>query len=310
MTHVLVTGASGLLGSNVVREAERVFDVTAVVHEHPIEFDNAEVKQADLTDVAQTNTLITTTKPDWVIHCAAETALDELESAPQRAKLVNVELTRNVAHACANVDAQMLYVSTDSVFSGDDGPYSETDRPEPKNVYAQSKLGGEETAAAQLPDCLIVRTNLFGWSPGKKRSLAEWFYQNLRMGVSVPGFTDVFFSPVYAPELAQIFFRMLQADYRGLYHVPGADCVSKFEFGVRLALTFGFDQELIQPAKAEQIDWEAERPKRTCLDGSKLADELGLELPDLGDGMTHLRADLEKGLFPLEDMHSMGGTDA
>lgn len=296
MTHILVTGASGLLGSNVVREAAKVFNVTAVVHEHSIDVDNVDVKQADLTDTFQTNSLLAAAKPDWVIHCAADTRIDELEAAEEQAARMNAGMTRNVARACAQTGSRLLYVSTDSVFSGEGGPYSESDEPAPKNVYAQSKLDGEQTAVEELPEALIVRTNLFGMSMREKQSLAEWFLANLEDGISVPGFVDVFFSPVYAPELGQIFFRMLQEGLTGLYHLPGADCVSKFEFGVRLALKFGFDPDLIQSAESDQFEWQAERPKRTCLDGSKLVDVLGVELPSLNDGLTHFRSDSDKSL--------------
>jgi dTDP-4-dehydrorhamnose reductase len=310
MTHILVTGASGLLGSNIVREASQVFEVTAVVHEHLIEFEGVGVISADLTDASRASDVILGAIPDWVIHCAADTAIDDLEEQPERAQRMNVGMTRNVARACAELGAGLLHVSTDSVFSGEGGPYSETDHPEPKNVYARSKLDGERAAIDELPEALVVRTNLFGWGPGDKRSLAEWFYLNLKNGISVPGFTDIHFSPVYASELAHIFFRMLRAELRGLYHVAGASCVSKFEFGLRLAHAFGFDQGLIQAAQSEEIDWGARRPKVTCLDGSKLADELGIERPDLGDGLAHFRADLDERLLAEGEQNFLGGIDA
>ncbi len=310
MTRILVTGASGLLGSNIVREASQVLETTAVVHQHLLGFEGVKVISADLTDASRATAVILDADPDWVIHCAADTSIDELESAPERAQRVNVEMTRNVARACSEADARLLYVSTDSVFSGEGGPYSEADHPEPRNVYARSKLEGEQAALVGVSEALVVRTNLFGWGPGEKRSLAEWFLSNLQQSVPAPGFVDVHFSPVYAPELAQIFFRMLHQELKGLYHVPGADCVSKFEFGVRLALTMGFDSGLIQRAESGQVDWQAQRPKRTCLDGSKLADELSIDLPDLSDGLAHFRADLDRGYFAESKDNSLGGTYA
>jgi dTDP-4-dehydrorhamnose reductase len=294
MTHVLITGASGLLGSNVVRESSQACNVTAVVYQNPLEFERVDVEKVDLTDAAKAKAVIFAAKPDWVIHCAADTAIDELESAQERAQLANVDMTRNVARASAEIGAQMLFVSTDSVFSGRDGPYSEIDKPEPINVYAQSKLDGENAAVEEHPGPLIVRTNLFGWGQGKKLSLAEWFYSNLKEDQPVPGFIDVHFSPIYASELARLFLRMLQEGLQGLYHLAGAKCVSKFEFGVRLAQTFGYDPSLVQPVQSGQKDWQAKRPKNTCLDGSKLAGELGIELPELDDGLAHFKADLNE----------------
>ncbi len=296
MTRLLVTGASGLLGSNIVREASQVYDVTGVVYRNPLELEGVDIRKADLSDPDNAYALIQEAKPDWIIHCAADTSIDELESAPERAMRGNVEMTRNLAHACAKAGAQFLYVSTDSVFAGDDGPYSESDIPDPRNVYAQSKLDGEAVAIEELPEALIVRTNLFGRSATQKRSLAEWFLSNLKEGVPGPGCIDVYFSPVYAPKLAEIFFQMLNKGMNGLYHVPGADCVSKYEFGVRLARTFRFETDLIQRAESGERDWQAQRPKRTCLDGSKLVGELYLELPALNDGLELFRVDIQNGL--------------
>jgi dTDP-4-dehydrorhamnose reductase len=134
--------------------------------------------------------------------------------------------------------------------------------------------------------------------------LAEWFYLNLTQGKQCPGFTDIFFSPVYAPELGKIFLRMLHESLEGIYHVPGAECVSKYEFGVRLALKFGLNEDLVIPTLSEDQKWVAERPKRTCLDGTKIADELGLDLPDLNDGIAHFRADLQNHIEASPEKHT------
>ncbi|MGD8632149.1 MAG: SDR family oxidoreductase, partial [Anaerolineales bacterium] len=278
MTRVLVTGASGLLGQNVVRVASKAFEVCAVVHNHRIAYERVEVRQIDLREDALVKQLVQDTKPDWVIHCAAATAVDELERDPEKANKLNVHMSRVLAQAVAQCGARLLYVSTDSVFDGSAGPYREGDETNPKNVYARSKLEGEQAVMGSLPGALVVRTNLFGWSPGWKVSLAEWFYLNLTQGKQCPGFTDIFFSPVYAPELGKIFLRMLHESLEGIYHVPGAECVSKYEFGVRLALKFGLNEDLVIPTLSEDQKWVAERPKRTCLDGTKIADELGLDL--------------------------------
>jgi dTDP-4-dehydrorhamnose reductase len=89
---------------------------------------------------------------------------------------------------------------------------------------------------------------------------------------------------------------MLDRELEGLYHVPGDECLSKYEFGRRLAITFGFDPELINSAPSDQISWTAERPKRTCLDGSKIIQTLGITLPSLEKGLVRFRADHESGL--------------
>ena len=296
MTRLLITGASGLLGANLVTTAEPTFDVIAVIHTQHIAFSKAQTARVDLTDANSVHTLFEDYRPDWVIHCAADTAIDDLEANPDRATNLNTEMAREVARTAAATQSRLIFVSTDSVFDGREGPYQESDKPAPLNVYARSKLEGECAVADEHPGALIVRTNLFGWSPGSKQSLAEWFYSNLAAGESCSGFTDIYFSPVYAPELASIFFKMLENTPAGIYHIPGDECLSKYEFGRRVAQTFGFDPELIKTTQSDQIDWKAVRPKRTCLNGSKVIQALDISLPSLGEGLARFQRDHKNGL--------------
>jgi dTDP-4-dehydrorhamnose reductase len=297
MKRLLITGASGLLGANLVMVTERSFDVIAVVHTQDIAFSRAQTVRADLTDANHIQKLFEDYRPDGVIHCAADTAIDDLDPNPDRATLLNTEMAREVAKASADTQSRLMFVSTDSVFDGRNGPYKEIDKPTPLNVYARSKLAGEYAVAEEYPDALIVRTNLFGWSPGSKRSLAEWFYSRLVIGESCAGFTDIYFSPVYAPQLAEIFLEMLDQGLEGLYHAPGDECLSKYEFGRRIAQTFGFDPALIESVQSDQMHWTADRPKRTCLDGSKMVQVMGTSLPSLEEGLARFQSDHESGLL-------------
>jgi len=305
MTRLLITGASGLLGANLVVQTERSYEVMAVVNKHVLEFTSAQVIQADLTEANSVRKLFEANRPDWIIHCAADIAIDDIETEPERANRLNVAMSREVAKVAASIGSQLIYVSTDSVFDGLNGPYKETDIPHPLNVYARRKLEGERATIEEHPEALIVRTNLFGWCPVAKRTLAEWFYAKLSAGERCLGFSDIYFSPIYASDLAQIFIRMLEHGLEGLYHVPGTECISKYEFGRRLAAAFGFNPELVVNTTSERMGWKAERPKKTCLDGTKISWDLGSELPSLEAGLTRFRADHEKGLFNELQARSM-----
>jgi len=297
MTRLLITGASGLLGANLVLETEDCFEVTAVVHKQSMKFSRARVVQADLEDTRVIRRLFADTRPEWIIHCAADTDIESLEEDPQRASRLNTAMSREVAKQAFSVNAKLLFVSTDSVFDGHNGPYKESDETAPLNVYARSKLDGEYVLEEVCPGVLIVRTNIFGWSPGQKKSLAEWLHSKLLKEERCSGFSDIYFSPVYAPDLASIFTQMLEKGLEGTYHVPGDECISKYEFGRRLAVKFGFDPELIINTSSAQMHWIAERPKRTCLDGTKLTATLGIGLPELQRGLVRFREDYERGLF-------------
>ena len=294
MTHLMITGASGLLGSNLVLEAETGFEVTAIVNSQPMNFIRARVLQADLTQPEAQRRVIEDVRPEWIIHCAAATNPEALEQAPERAYKINQVMATQLAEEASAAGARFLYISTDSVFDGRVGNYKEDDNPNPLNVYAHSKLQGEYGVLAANPDATIVRLSLFGWSPDGKRSLAEWFYLNLAAGQGCKGLTDIFFSPVYAPELLTIFVVMFERGLSGVYHLPGDECLSKYEFGVRLAQEFDLPVSLITQGTSADMDWAAARPKQTCLDGSKIATTLGIDLPSLADGLARFRTDLNR----------------
>jgi dTDP-4-dehydrorhamnose reductase len=294
MKRLMITGASGLLGSNLVLEAEDSFEVTAIIHNHPLKFRKAKVKQIDLTDPIALHGLFLDVRPEWIIHCAAETNPDDLEREPERASLVNKTMAAQVAREAASMGSRLIYVSTDSVFDGRADSYGEADIPNPLNIYARSKLEGEIAVIQEHPEASVIRVSLFGWSPGRRKSLAEWFFSRLSAGEPCIGLSDVYFSPVYAPDFLAIFIQVLEEGLSGVYHVPGDVCLSKYEFGCRLAEIFGLSQTLIQRGTSDQMRWAAERPKRTCLDGSKIIQALGIELPRLDAGLARFRAGIHR----------------
>ena len=198
----------------------------------------------------------------------------------------------------------MIHVSTDSVFDGLRGNYTEEDSPNPVGVYSRTKLEGEQAVADAFPDAIITRVNLIGWSLSGDRSLAEFFFKNLRQGKRVMGFTDVFFCPLLANHLAGIFVSMLESDLSGLYHVVGPDCLSKYAFGVRLAKRFSLDETLIAPTSITQAGLKASRSPNLSLSSTKLIRALGQSLPSLSTGLDKLYALYAQG-YP-EMLHSMG----
>ena len=138
---ILVTGASGLLGASVVAMAVRIgHDVVGLYHRHPVSINGARLIAADLMNRAVVEEVFDKFHPSAVIHCAAETNVDWCQEHSEEARVVNVDVTRSIAEIAARYGSHLMYVSTDAVFDGARGNYSETDRPAPANVYAQTKL--------------------------------------------------------------------------------------------------------------------------------------------------------------------------
>jgi dTDP-4-dehydrorhamnose reductase len=285
---ILITGASGLLGLNLALETTPRHTVFGTVSQHVIKTDAFKVIQTDLLVPGAVERLLDATQPDWVIHCAALANLDACEADPLLAQQLNTDLPRILANHVARSGARLVHISTDSVFDGLQGNYSEEDNPNPVGTYSRTKLNGELAVAEADPTAIIARVNLFGWSLNGNRSLAEFFFNNLSQGKPVMGFTDVCFCPLLANDLAAIFVNMLEKGLSGLYHVVSSESLSKYDFGVRLAHRFDLDTSLINPTSVTRSGLRATRSPNLSLRTDKLAAALGGSLPRLSTGLDKL----------------------
>ena len=278
---ILVTGASGLLGLNLALEASHEHEVYGSVNKNVIKNTPFTVIQSDLTRIGALEDLLDECQPEWVINCAALANLEACEAHPALAAKLNTELPEKLANYVAKGGARLVHISTDAVFDGQRGGYTESDTPNPLSTYARTKLAGEIAVSAVNPQVIIARVNLFGWSLSGKRSLAEWFLNNLSAGTSIKGFTDVYFCPLLANDLADLLLKMVGQGLQGLYHVVASDCASKYEFGLQLARLFGYDQSLIKPTLISEAELAADRSLDLTLKSDKLTRELGESPPDL-----------------------------
>ena len=299
---ILITGASGLLGLNLALELCREHTVFGTANQHALHTGAFTVLQTDLLSPGALESLFERTRPDWVIHCAALANLEACEADPALASQLNTELPRQLAQLCSKTrrdvtrgGARLVHISTDAVFDGSRGNYTETDDPSPLGVYAHTKLEAERAVAEADPIAIIARVNLFGWSMSGRRSLAEFFYNNLVAGKQVKGFTDVIFCPLLANDMAHILARMLELALSGVYHTVGGECLSKYEFGVRLAQRFGLDPRLITPASVQQGGLSAARAPNLSLRTDKLAAALGAPLPSLSPALEHFYTLYQQG---------------
>jgi dTDP-4-dehydrorhamnose reductase len=245
--------------------------------------------RADLTDAAVVGELMRRWRPRWVLHCAALTDVDYCEDHPDEAERINVEMSRLLAEAAGQVGAGFAYISTDSVFDGKRGGYSEDDAPNPLNVYAATKLKGEEAVRSALPRALILRTNFYGWSLQHKQSLSEWVIERLEARDPFPGFQDVVFNPLLVNDLSSLVIEMMDRGLHGLYHLGCDRPCSKYEFAVALARVFGLDASIVVPGFLEARPMRATRPRSTWLRTDRVREALGRPVPGLEEGLRRLR---------------------
>ncbi len=267
---LLVTGASGLLGSKLCELATRKdHEVYAVYLRHKPSHGTA--IQCDASNANALRDVFAHTKPEAVVHAAALTDVDKCELEKELAWRINVKGTENIARLCKDHQAFLVYVSTDYVFDGEKGMYKETDRPAPINYYGTTKLKGEEAVKNSTDGCCIVRPSvIYGSTPATgKINFALWLLNNLERREKVKIVTDQRISPTLNTSLANMILEVLERRLTGIFHLAGATRLDRHEFADLLAQTFNLDPTLMTPVSSKEISWVAKRPKDSSLDVDK-----------------------------------------
>ena len=284
----LVTGASGLLGLNFSLNKADAHSIVGVVNQNPLGAVPFEVKTLDLSDPDVLEPLIDEVRPDVVLNCAAIANLEVCEKNPELAWKLNAELPGNLSKLALRKGYKLVHISTDAVFNGIKGEYREEDEVNPLSIYAETKYQGERKVAEFCKDAIIARVNFYGFSLNGRRSLVEFFINNLKAGREMKGFTDVYFCPLMVLDLADLLEKMVQHDLRGLYHVFSEQCLSKYDFGVQVARHFGFDENLIKPSSVNEGGLLAKRAPNLTMFTEKLSAALGEKLPGQAQGLDRL----------------------
>ena len=262
--------------------------MVGIFNSQPVHFSGVETVGIDLRDVSAVESLLKETRPRWVIHCAALTDVEACESNPELAFTMNGTVSGQVAAAAAAVDAGIVYVSTDSLWSTP-GPHREDDIAAPPNMYARSKLLGEGAVRGANAKSLVIRTNIFGWNLGRRRMLAGWILAQLESGHDIPGFVDVTFNPLLANDLADMLIELTDRNTTGLYHVASSETTTKHAFAALLATEFGYDPSRVKRASIEDVASRAFRPRNSTLAIGRISSLMGRPMPSIVDGVRRLR---------------------
>lgn len=292
MARLLITGATGLLGSNLVSEAAESYEVIGWSRSCTAMPSGCAMDCVDLANTHITTRRLHERRPDVIVHCAAMTDVERCEREPSVARVMNVEATRTLVRWCAQHGARFVFISTDSVFDGTCGHYGEDDRPAPVNEYARTKLAAEAVVTDCLPDALILRTNFYGRNFKQKLSLAEWMLKKLARREPLPAFVDVRFNPILANHLGRIILDLIAYGAKGVFHAAARDECSKYEFALLIARIFGLDAGEVIAASIDDFGFAAQRPKNTTLAVGKISDFLGREMPSVEEGLRSFKQSL------------------
>jgi len=282
----LVIGANGLVGSRIVaRLAEAGEQVVASSRgaSRLEETVRGRVKYLPLDmmqEPGRVPELIGLTRPDGVINAAAMTDVDGCERSPGHAWVLNAAVVDLAAKAAAQYQARFTHLSTDYVFDGAKGSYSEEDAPNPGSVYARSKRAGEEAALIAAKDVAVCRVAVvYSGRRGAKSTFAVTVAESLSAGKPVKAFTDQVVSPTLADNAAEMVIGVHRSGAQGLFHCAGATEISRLDFSRALARKLGADESLIVPVRLADLKLPAPRPLKCGLRVDKLKRLLGESVP-------------------------------
>jgi dTDP-4-dehydrorhamnose reductase len=296
---ILITGANGLLGQQLLKLLldTTEHDIIATGKGEPryvIQDSRLHYYLLDITDGMAVDLLFEKLQPDVIIHCAALTQADECELNPIKAWEINVTATRFIVDAAKKMNAFLIFISTDFVFDGMNGPYKEEDVLNPVSYYGSTKVAAEKAVAESGLQYAIVRTCLLYGNIlfGTRSNVVSWVKENLEQGKKIKVVSDQWRTPTYVEDLAKGILLIAEKKVVGLFHISGEDLLSPYDMAMSTADYLRLDKSLIEKVDASIFTQPAKRPAKTgfIIDKAKL---------ELGYSPLSFREGLKKMLTPV-----------
>ncbi len=244
----------------------------------------------DIRDAAQFEHVLQQTTPEIIYLAACRANVDECELQPDSTWQTNVAGVRNAIDAANRHGCKLVYLSSEYIFDGMNGPYAETAPANPISVYGRQKLAAEHAIALFARDWLIVRTTVvYSWESQGKNFLYRLF-NTLRVGQTLTVPADQISSPTYAPDLVRAMIDLAEDGARGVYNVAGRRVASRYEFALAAARAFELDANLIKPVTTAELEQVAARPLKAGLLVDKAERALGRPLLDFQAGLREMHA--------------------
>lgn len=259
---ILILGCNGMLGLALQTQLEKkceLIGIDKVLNNKT----NLKFYQLDLLKFTEVVQIVLEEKPDVIINVAAIVNLNICEENKEIAKLLHYKLSEKISLISKKLGCKYVYISTDSVFDGNSGGYTEESLTNPLNYYAKSKLEGEEIIRNILENYIIIRTNIYGYSENQN-SLLKWAYNSLKENSEIVGYTNVTFNPVSVTQLAEIIEKLLKENYKGTVNIGSNKVISKFEF-IEIIAKYLNKEKFLKKGVLDDSNSKIKRPKNTSL---------------------------------------------
>lgn len=300
MKRILVTGSNGLLGQKITERVLRQQDFELIAtakgpNRYP-ETSGYTYAEMDILDPENVRQVLEQYRPDAIIHTAAMTNVDTCEEEKELAYALNVEAVRTLVDLCESLQIQLVHLSTDFIFDGADGPYTEEAEPNPLSYYGETKVQAEQLLQNSSAHWVILRTILvYGIVSDMSRSnIVLWAKGALEKGQPLNIVNDQWRMPTLAEDLAEICRLAVEKSAQGIYNASGKDMMSVSELVARVADYFKLNKSLINEVSGATLKQKAQRPAKTGFDLSKSIAELGYQPHSFEEGLKLLDAQMHK----------------
>ena len=293
---ILITGANGLLGQAVVNLFKRETDYNLIIssfEEQPFFYTESHYYELDITKRDALKKIMTELSPDVIINCAAYTDVDKCETERELCWRLNVDAVKNLIIASRMNNSRIIHYSTDYVFDGKNGPYTEESKPNPLSFYGRSKLASENALLTSGVNFNIIRTVvLFGTGSKVKQNFALWLLNRLKNNEPVNIVDDQVSNSTMADDLAYGTLKIIEQGNKGIYNIAGKDIISRFEFAMKLCEVFKFDKHMVNRIKTRDLNQPAPRPLKSGLITLKAEAELGFKSMDTFEALSLMKIQL------------------
>lgn len=292
---VLITGSNGMLGQRAVEfyMSKENVDLLATSVEEKSVIDSVDYVSSDVKDRDEIKKVIYDYCPDFVVHTAAFTNVDLSEKMREEAWKINVKGVEYIAEAARAIDAHIIHISTDYVFDGKDGPYSENAKPNPVGYYGRTKLASENALRISGTFFTILRTNvLYGIAHNSRPDFVRWVFNSLNKKEKIRIVKDQINNPTFIDDLVQGINKIIEFKKTGIYNIGGKEYLSRYDFTLRIADFFNLDKKLITPITTEELNQPARRPLKSGLITLKAETELGYKPHTISESLAAMKKEL------------------
>ena len=269
MKTLLITGAYGQLGDACVKFLKNNYNITL----SGVSPSDGGV-HLDIRSKSSIKKVLSDIDPDVILNLAALTGVDGCELDPQQAKDINFSGVKNL---CRDFSGHFIQISTDYVFDGKSGPYSEEDEPKPKSVYGKTKLFADNWLLDNYSKSTIIRTNiLYSYTKRTKASFLKWVVDSLNDNQNIKVVNDQWNNPTWTESLSSVISKIIDNQAFDLYHYGDRDILNRFDFSILISKVFNLDSSLIMPISSDELNQIAPRPRKSGLITKKIESELGI----------------------------------